>query len=84
LEEGISRFAVAFFVLAQRQAQFGARKQGEKEHFMSDAQLGLAVAAPIIIGFSIALHRVGVLQGYSTAIAVGVSCIIAAVLFLQQ
>jgi hypothetical protein len=51
---------------------------------MSDAQLGLVVATPIIIGFSIALYRVGVLQGYSTAIAVAASCVIAAVLFFQQ
>lgn len=51
---------------------------------MTDAQLGLVVTAPIIIGFSIALHRMGVLQTYSTAIAVAASCVIAAVLFLQQ
>jgi hypothetical protein len=51
---------------------------------MSDAQLGLVLATPIIIGFSIALHRMGVLQGYSTAIAVGASRVIAAVLFFQQ
>jgi hypothetical protein len=51
---------------------------------MSDAQLGLVVATPIIIGFSIALHRMGVLQGYSTAIAVGASFVIATLLFLQQ
>ncbi len=51
---------------------------------MSDAQIGLVVAAPIIIGFSIALHRMGVLQRYSTVIAVAASCVIAAVLFLQQ
>jgi hypothetical protein len=80
----ISCFADNFFVLAQRQAQFGARELGKKEHLMSDAQLGLVVAAPIIIGFSLALYRMGVLQGYSTAIAVGASCVIAAVLFLQQ
>ena len=51
---------------------------------MSDAQLGLVVVTPIIVGFSIALYRMGVLQRYSTAIAVGASCVIAAVLFFQQ
>jgi hypothetical protein len=51
---------------------------------MSDAQLGLVVATPIIVGFSIALHRMGALQGYRAATAVGASCVIAAVLFFQQ
>lgn len=51
---------------------------------MSDAQVGLVVATPIIIGFSIALYRMGVLQRYSTVIAVTASCVIAAVLFFQQ
>lgn len=51
---------------------------------MTDAQLGLVVTTPIIIGFSIALNRMGVLQTYSTAIAVLTSCVIAAALFLQQ
>jgi len=51
---------------------------------MSDAQIGLVVATPIIIGFSIALHKIGVLQRYSTAAAVTASCVIAAILFFQQ
>lgn len=51
---------------------------------MSDAQVGLVVATPIIVGFSIALYRMGVLQRYSTVIAVMASCAIAAVLFFQQ
>lgn len=51
---------------------------------MTDAQAGLAVATPIIILFSFALHRMGVLQGYSTAVAVVASCVIAGVLFFQQ
>ncbi|HTO32353.1 hypothetical protein [Pararhizobium sp.] len=51
---------------------------------MTDAQLGLVVTTPIIIGFSIALNRMGVLQAYSTIIAVAASCLIAATLFLQQ
>jgi hypothetical protein len=56
----------------------------QKEIFMSDAQIGLVVATPIIIGFSIALYRAGVLQRYSTIVAVAASCAIAAVLFFQQ
>ncbi|WP_200945919.1 hypothetical protein [Rhizobium sp. Leaf391] len=51
---------------------------------MSDAQAGLVVAAPIIVGFSIALYRMSVLQRYSATVAVAASCVIAAVLFLQQ
>ena len=51
---------------------------------MSDAQLGLLVATPIIIGFSIALQRMGVLQRYSALVAVAASLIIAAVLLFQQ
>jgi len=51
---------------------------------MTDAQIGLAVATPIIVAFSITLRRMGVIQGYSTAIAAGASCAIAAVLFFQQ
>ena len=55
-----------------------------QEIAMTDAQIGLLVATPIIIGFSIALRRMGVLQGYSTAIAVCASCVIAAARFFQQ
>jgi hypothetical protein len=51
---------------------------------MSDAQMGLLVATPIITGFSIALYRMGVLQRYSAMIAVAASCVIAAALFFQQ
>lgn len=51
---------------------------------MTDAQTGLMVATPVIIGFSIALYRMGVLQRYSTAVAVTVSVVIAGVLFFQQ
>ncbi|MDO6966877.1 hypothetical protein [Rhizobium alvei] len=51
---------------------------------MTDAQIGLVVAAPIIVGFSILLHRMGVLQGYSTIIAVSAACLIATILYVQQ
>lgn len=51
---------------------------------MSDAQLGLLLATPIIVVFAIALRRMGVLQAYSSFAAVLFSIAIAAVLFLQQ
>lgn len=51
---------------------------------MTDAQVGLALATPIIIAFAIALRKMGVLQGYSSLAAVLFSIAIAAVLFLQQ
>ena len=51
---------------------------------MSDAQVGLLLATPIIVVFAIALRRMGVLQGYSSFAAVHFSVAIAAILFLQQ
>lgn len=51
---------------------------------MTDAQAGLLVVAPLIAGFAFGLYRVGVLQRYSTAIAVTASCVIAAFLYIQQ
>jgi hypothetical protein len=51
---------------------------------MSDAQAGLLVVAPILVCFSIALCRMGVLQRYSATIAIASSLVITAVLFMQQ
>ncbi|GGB01807.1 hypothetical protein GCM10011491_32500 [Brucella endophytica] len=51
---------------------------------MSDAQLGLAVAAPLIIIFALAMHRMGVLRPSATLTAVVLSVAIAAVLFFTQ
>lgn len=51
---------------------------------MTDAQIGLVVAAPVIIGFALTLYRMGVLQRGGTVTAVGASVVIAAVLFLGQ
>lgn len=51
---------------------------------MTDAQIGLAVSTPIIVLFSIALYKMGVLQRYSTVAAVIASVAIAAVLYTQQ
>lgn len=51
---------------------------------MTDAQIGLVVATPIIIGFALVLYRMGVLQRTGTVSAVCASVAIAAVLFLGQ
>jgi len=63
-----------------------ARQDGGKgkDVFMTDAQLGLVVAAPVIAGFALMLYRMGVLQGAGTLSAVGASFVIAAILFLGQ
>ncbi|WP_187435669.1 hypothetical protein [Bradyrhizobium hipponense] len=51
---------------------------------MSDAQIGLLTATPIIILFAAALRRMGVLSAVATASAVGLSVAIAFVLFVTQ
>ena len=51
---------------------------------MSDAQIGLMTATPIIIAFAIALRRMGVLSTVGTVSAVGLSIAIATVLFTTQ
>lgn len=51
---------------------------------MTDAQIGLSVATPIIIGFALTLYRMGVLQRTGTISAVLASLAIAAVLFIDR
>jgi len=51
---------------------------------MSEAQLGLMTATPIIIVFAIALQRMGVLSTVAAVSAVSLSVAIAAVLFTTQ
>lgn len=51
---------------------------------MNDAQIGLMVVTPILIGFAVVLYRMGVLQRGGTISAVLASAAIAAVLFLNQ
>jgi hypothetical protein len=51
---------------------------------MSDAQLGLITATPIIIVFAATLRAMGVLSTTATASAVGLSIAIAVVLFTTQ
>lgn len=56
----------------------------KEPRIMTDAQVGLVIATPIIIIFAFALYRIGVLQRYSTVSAVVFSAVIAAILFTQQ
>ncbi len=51
---------------------------------MSEAQLGLMTATPIIIMFAIALRKMGVLSTVATISAVSLSVAIATVLFTTQ
>lgn len=51
---------------------------------MTDAQIGLSVATPIIIGFALVLYRMGVLQKTGMIAAVLSSIAIAIVLFLDR
>jgi hypothetical protein len=51
---------------------------------MSNAQLGLLTATPIIILFAGALRTMGVLSTTATVSAVGLSVVIAVVLFTTQ
>ena len=51
---------------------------------MSDAQFGLLTATPIIIGFAGALRAMGVLSTTATVCAVGLSIVIAVLLFTTQ
>ncbi|ANL30489.1 hypothetical protein AMC90_PB00171 (plasmid) [Rhizobium phaseoli] len=51
---------------------------------MTNAQIGLSIATPVIIVFAIALYRMGVLQRMGTISAVLASIAIAASLFLQR
>jgi len=51
---------------------------------MTDAQIGLSIATPIIVVFALILYRMGVLQRSGTVSAVLASVAIAAVLFLDR
>ncbi|ABQ34272.1 MAG: hypothetical protein E6614_24120 [Bradyrhizobium sp.] len=51
---------------------------------MTEAQLGLVTATPIIIVFAVALRRIGVLSTTAAAFAVAASVAIAVVLFTTQ
>jgi hypothetical protein len=51
---------------------------------MSDAQIGLVMATPLIIIFSIMLYRMGVLRPTGTIAAVALSIVIAVGLFFTQ
>ncbi|WP_194164587.1 hypothetical protein [Microvirga thermotolerans] len=51
---------------------------------MTDAQIGLLTATPLIVVFAIMLYRMGVLRLTGTLTAVAMSVAIAGVLFLTQ
>lgn len=51
---------------------------------MSDAQLGLVMATPLIVIFAAMLHRMGVLRLSGTIAAVTISIAIAFALFVTQ
>jgi hypothetical protein len=74
------------FVAAQRSLTKGKaewRRQKRKTD-MTDAQIGLVVATPVIMGFALMLHRMGVLQPTGTASAIAASGLIAVILFFGQ
>jgi hypothetical protein len=54
------------------------------EDTISDAQLGLLTATPIIIAFAGTLRAMGVLSTVATVSAIGLSIAIAVVLFTTQ
>jgi hypothetical protein len=51
---------------------------------MTDAQIGLSIATPVIMIFAITLYRMGVLQRSGVVSAVIAAGAIAASLFLQR
>lgn len=51
---------------------------------MTDAQTGLLVATPVIVGFAVALARMGVLRSTGAAVAVVASVAIATALYFTQ
>ncbi|EJB05973.1 hypothetical protein FHX14_004519 [Rhizobium sp. BK619] len=51
---------------------------------MTDAQIGLSIATPVIVTFAIALFRMGVLQRTGVVTAVLAAIAIATSLFLQR
>jgi hypothetical protein len=51
---------------------------------MTDAQIGLSIATPVIMIFAITLYRMGVLQRTGVVSAVIAAGAIAASLFLQR
>lgn len=51
---------------------------------MSDAQIGLAVAAPCIAVMAVLLYRMGVLQKTGLITAILATLAVATVLFLEQ
>ena len=55
-----------------------------REYIMSEAQIGLLTATPLIMHFAGALRAMGVLSTTATVSAVAISAAIAVVLFTSQ
>ncbi|MBB5577317.1 MULTISPECIES: hypothetical protein [Rhizobium] len=51
---------------------------------MTDAQIGLSIATPVIVVFALALYRMGVLQRTGVVSAVLAAVAIAASLYMQR
>ncbi|PLU70627.1 hypothetical protein BMJ22_24775 [Sinorhizobium medicae] len=81
---GIGERRGRLFALDQRPVQPTRYAPTKTEITMSDAQIGLSVATPIIIIFALVLYRMGVLQRTGTAAAVLASLACAAVLFIER
>jgi hypothetical protein len=56
----------------------------QERAIMTDAQVGLVMATPLIVIFAVMLHRMGVLRLSGTVAAVTMSVAIAVTLFLTQ
>lgn len=65
-------------------AELAGPKTISKGADMSDAQIGLAVATPIIVGFAGLMYRMGVLQKTGTIAAVICTLVVFAILLMGQ
>jgi hypothetical protein len=62
----------------------GMETHEQERTTMTDAQVGLVMATPLIVIFAVMLHRMGVLRLSGTVAAVTMSVAIAVTLFLTQ
>jgi hypothetical protein len=72
------------FVGAQTARRWDGLRVGIRSTSMTEAQLGLVTATPIIIVFAVALRRMGALSTTGTVSAIALSVAIAVVLFTTQ
>jgi hypothetical protein len=76
--------SLSLFDRSQRSARRDWLSCARKGELMSDAQIGLSIATPVIVIFAIMLYRMGVLQRTGVVTAVIAAIAIAASLFLQR